>query len=34
MALDVLRIEDGVIAEITAFGPDVFPSFGLPEVIT
>jgi RNA polymerase sigma-70 factor (ECF subfamily) len=26
---DVLRIEDGVIAEITTFGPAQFPSFGL-----
>jgi RNA polymerase sigma-70 factor (TIGR02960 family) len=28
--LDVLRIEDGVIAEITTFGPGLFPAFGLP----
>ena len=27
--LDVLRIEDGVIAEITTFGPALFPAFGL-----
>ncbi len=27
---DVLRIEEGVIAEITTFGPAQFPSFGLP----
>jgi RNA polymerase sigma-70 factor, ECF subfamily len=28
-AVDVLRIEDGEIAEVTAFGADVFPAFGL-----
>jgi len=27
---DVLRIADGVIAEITTFGPALFPAFGLP----
>jgi hypothetical protein len=27
--MDVLRIEDGAIAEILTFGPDVFPDFGL-----
>jgi RNA polymerase sigma-70 factor (TIGR02960 family) len=27
---DVLRIRDGLIAEITTFGPELFPSFGLP----
>lgn len=26
---DVLRIEDGVIAEITTFGPELFSAFGL-----
>jgi ketosteroid isomerase-like protein len=31
--LDVLRVEDGVIAEITTFGPDLFPVFRLdPEL--
>lgn len=30
MALDVLRIAGGMVAEINTFGPDVFPSFGLP----
>src|ERR1700756_1548933 len=30
MALDVLRIEDGVITEIVVFPPDTFPLFGLP----
>jgi RNA polymerase sigma factor (sigma-70 family) len=27
--LDVLRVEDGAIAEITTFGSDLFPAFGL-----
>jgi RNA polymerase sigma-70 factor (ECF subfamily) len=30
LALDVLRIDNGVIIEITSFGPDVFPASGLP----
>lgn len=30
---DVLRIEDGVIAEITTFGPQMFPAFGLPPTL-
>ena len=30
LALDVLRIEDGCVAEIVVFGPEVFPAFGLP----
>ncbi|WBB78687.1 sigma-70 family RNA polymerase sigma factor [Micromonospora sp. WMMD882] len=30
LGLDVLRIEDGAVAEITAFQPEVFPAFGLP----
>ncbi|MEW9531958.1 RNA polymerase subunit sigma-70 [Microbispora sp. NPDC049125] len=30
--LDVLRIEDGVVAEITTFGHSLFPQFGLPPV--
>ena len=30
MALDVLRIEDGRIAEIVTFAPEVFEAFGLP----
>ncbi|MGH7477313.1 MAG: RNA polymerase subunit sigma-70 [Longimicrobiales bacterium] len=33
MALDVLRIEDGLIAEIVAFPPEVFDSFGLPPTV-
>ena len=32
--LDVLRIEAGVIAEITTFGPAVFPALHLPETWT
>jgi RNA polymerase sigma-70 factor (TIGR02960 family) len=31
--LDVLRIEGGVVAEITTFGPARFPGFGLPPVL-
>jgi RNA polymerase sigma-70 factor (TIGR02960 family) len=27
---DVLRVEDGLIAEITTFGAELFPAFGLP----
>jgi RNA polymerase sigma-70 factor (ECF subfamily) len=27
---DVLRIRDGLIAEITTFGTELFPVFGLP----
>jgi len=30
LALDVLRIEDGLIMEIVVFPPDRFPLFGLP----
>ncbi len=30
LALDVLHIEDGLIAEILTFSPDCFPAFGLP----
>ncbi len=29
----VLRIGDGVIAEITTFGPGLFPAFGLPPAL-
>ncbi|MFD6069713.1 RNA polymerase subunit sigma-70 [Amycolatopsis lurida] len=32
--LDVLRIEDGKVVEITAFEPHLFPAFGLPLTIT
>jgi RNA polymerase sigma-70 factor, ECF subfamily len=28
--LDVLRIEDGLVVEITTFGTSLFPAFGLP----
>jgi RNA polymerase sigma-70 factor (TIGR02960 family) len=31
--LDVLRIVDGRIAEITTLGPELFPQFGLPETL-
>jgi RNA polymerase sigma-70 factor (TIGR02960 family) len=31
--LDVLRVVDGQIAEITTFGPGLFPEFGLPPVL-
>jgi RNA polymerase sigma-70 factor (TIGR02960 family) len=30
LAVDVLRIEEGAIAEIITFGPDVYPALGLP----
>ena len=30
---DVLRVVDGRIAEITTFGPDLFPQFGLPATL-
>ncbi|MEU5949034.1 RNA polymerase subunit sigma-70 [Micromonospora sp. NPDC047465] len=31
--LNVFRIEDGMIAEITAFPPEVFPTFNLPATL-
>jgi RNA polymerase sigma-70 factor (ECF subfamily) len=31
--LDVIRVEDGLIAEITTFGPSRFPAFALPVTI-
>jgi hypothetical protein len=32
--IEVLRIEDGAIAEITSFGdPTLFPAFGLPATL-
>ncbi|HLX50998.1 MAG TPA: RNA polymerase subunit sigma-70 [Streptosporangiaceae bacterium] len=31
--LDVLRVRDGLIAEITTFGPALFPAFGLPQTL-
>jgi RNA polymerase sigma-70 factor (ECF subfamily) len=33
LGLDVLRIEDGLIAEIVLFMPDTFPAFGLPMIM-
>jgi hypothetical protein len=33
MALDVLRIEDGLITEIVTFPPDSFRLFGLPTLM-
>jgi hypothetical protein len=30
MALDLIRIEAGLVAEIVTFPPKVFPSFRLP----
>jgi RNA polymerase sigma-70 factor (TIGR02960 family) len=34
MALELLRIEDGLITEIVAFPPDSFPAFRLPMMMT
>jgi RNA polymerase sigma-70 factor (TIGR02960 family) len=31
--LDVVRMQDGLVAEITTFGPSLFPAFGLPLVL-
>ena len=28
--LDVMRIEEGLIAEVTTFSAELFPAFGLP----
>ena len=33
LALDVLRIEEGLITEIVTFMPDNFPAFGLPMLL-
>ena len=34
MSIDVLRIEDGLVAEITAFlRPELFAVFGLPAAL-
>jgi RNA polymerase sigma-70 factor (ECF subfamily) len=30
---DVLRVRDGAIAEITSFGPELFPAFDLPPTL-
>jgi len=32
--LDVLRVEEGTIVEITSFDPGLFTRFGLPPVLT
>jgi RNA polymerase sigma-70 factor, ECF subfamily len=34
LALDVIRIEDGKIAEITTFPAELFPAVGLPELLS
>jgi RNA polymerase sigma-70 factor (ECF subfamily) len=31
--LDVMRVEGGMVAEITTFGPSLFPEFGLPPTL-
>jgi len=31
--IDVMRIEDGLVAEITTFGTSLFPAFGLPATL-
>ena len=31
--IDVLRIENGGVAEITTFGTSLFPAFGLPPTL-
>ena len=33
LAIDVLRIEDGLVAEVTTFGPRWFPRFELPSAL-
>jgi RNA polymerase sigma-70 factor (ECF subfamily) len=33
LSLDVLRVEDGLIAEVTTFDPTLVPWFGLPDVL-
>jgi RNA polymerase sigma-70 factor (ECF subfamily) len=33
LAIDVLRIEDGLVAEVTTFGPRWFPRFELPNAL-
>jgi RNA polymerase sigma-70 factor (ECF subfamily) len=32
--LDLVRFEDGLVAELTTFGPGLFAQFGLPEVLS
>ncbi|GAA4227546.1 RNA polymerase sigma-70 factor (ECF subfamily) [Streptosporangium album] len=31
--LDVMRVEDGLVAEVTTFGATLFPAFGLPPTL-
>ena len=31
--LDVMRIRDGMVAEVTTFGPALFPALGLPPIL-
>jgi RNA polymerase sigma-70 factor (ECF subfamily) len=31
--LDVIRVVDGLAAEVTTFGPSLFPAFDLPAVL-
>jgi RNA polymerase sigma-70 factor (ECF subfamily) len=33
LALDVLRIEDGAVVEVTTFAPELFAAFGLPPTL-
>ena len=33
LGLDVLRVQNGLIAEIVGFAPDLFPAFGLPATL-
>ena len=33
LAIDVLRLEGGQITDVVAFGPSVYPAFGLPMVL-
>jgi RNA polymerase sigma-70 factor (ECF subfamily) len=33
LALDVVRVEDGLVADIVTFGPEVFPAFALPATL-
>jgi RNA polymerase sigma-70 factor (ECF subfamily) len=33
MSIDVLRVEDGLVAEVTTFSPKHFPAFGLPPTV-
>jgi RNA polymerase sigma-70 factor (ECF subfamily) len=33
LSIDVLRIEDALVAEVTTFGPRWFPRFGLPDAL-